>query len=182
MKKIVSLVAVLISLHAIGQTEKGAFLVGGGLNLKTGKNTSQFALTPNFGYFFADNFVAGANLNTSFAKSGSVKANEFGLGPFARYYFGKTTTKPFAVTEFNFLNSKTTSGNTEFKNNGWGFLFGLGFAAFINQTVAVEGISGYNYSKFKDADGSGGFSLRFGFQIYLNNKNVTELKSNVLGK
>lgn len=182
MKKLLSIVALFIALQATSQTEKGAFLVGGGLSLNTGQNTSQFSLAPNFGYFFADNFAAGANFNLSFSKAGNVKQNEIGLGPFARYYFGKTSTKPFAVTEFNFLNSKTTSGNTEFKNNGWGFLFGLGFAAFINETVAIEGISGYNYNKFKDADGSGGFSLRFGFQIYLNNRSVDDLKTNVLGK
>jgi hypothetical protein len=58
----------------------------------------------------------------------------------------------------------------------------MGFAAFINETVAVEGISGYRYSKFSDVDGVSGFALRFGFQIYLNNNSMKDLKKNVIGQ
>lgn len=182
MKKLFVAFGLLLALASHAQTEKGSFLVGGGLGLQTGENSSQFSLNPNFGYFFADNFAAGASLGFDFRKSGNVKQTEVGIGPFARYYFGKTTTKPFVVTELDFLNSTTKTGSVNIKSTGFGFLFGLGFAAFINENIAVEGVSGYNYNKFKDFDGSGGFSLRLGFQLYFNNKSVKDLKTNVLGK
>ena len=182
MKQLLSSVALLIALQGAAQTENGTFLVGGGLGLQTGENNSQFSIDPNFGFFFFDNFAAGANVTYNFTKAGSTKQNEFGIGPFARYYFGKTSTKPFVVSEFDFLTSNFEANNVKTKNNGWGFLFGLGFAAFINDNVAVEGVSGYNYNKYKDFDGSGGFTLRFGFQLYFNNKTVRDLKSSVLGK
>jgi hypothetical protein len=166
----------------MAQTEKGSTMVGGSLVLQTGKNASNFTLNPSVGVFAANNFALGADLNLSFSKAGESKVNTVGIGPFARYYFGKTETKPFAVTSFNWVNTKNEAGGVEIKSNGYSFLLGMGFAAFINETVAVEGISGYNYSKFKDVDGSSGFTLRFGFQIYFSKHNASDLKKNVLGQ
>ncbi|TAD92460.1 MAG: hypothetical protein EAY75_02550 [Bacteroidetes bacterium] len=182
MKKMLSALLVLCTLHGLSQTEKSSFLVGGGLGLKTGENNSQFSIDPNFGYFFFDNFAAGANLRLNFSKAGAVRENELGIGPFARYYFGQASTRPFLVSEFDLLTSTFKSGSLKSKNNGWGFLFGLGFAAFITDNVAVEGVSGYNFSKYKDFEGDGGFSLRLGFQLYFNNSSVKRLKTNVMGR
>jgi hypothetical protein len=168
---------------AMAQTEKGSVLAGGSLNLRTGDNTSLFAFTPTVGFFAANNFTIGGAVNLTYSKRGDVSNNSFGIGPFARYYFGKTNTKPFVVSEFNFVTTTSKAPNTaDIKTNGTEFLFGMGFAAFVNETVAIEGISGYSYSKFKDADGSGGFALRFGFGLYFNKRNAKDLKSNVLGQ
>ncbi len=166
----------------LAQTEKNSWLVGGGLSLRTGEGNSQFSFNPTAGMFVANNFVLGGNLNFDFNKLGDVQANGFGIGPFARYYFGAGTTKPFVVTEINFetLNTKNKVTNTELKTNGSSFLIGLGFAAFVSNSVAIEGVSGYSYSKYKDSDGSGGFNLRLGFGLYFNRKSADELKKNVM--
>jgi len=184
MKKILLAGMLLAATLTQAQTEKNSVLVGGGFSLQTGSGNSQFSLNPTVGVFAADNFLLGGTLTFNTQKLGSVKSTEFGIGPFARYYFGNTSTKPFLVGEFDFLSSKTEQSSTasEIKTNGTRFLIGLGFAAFVNETVAVEGVSGYSYSKFKNVDGNGGFNLRLGFGIYFNRRSAKDLKTNVMGK
>ncbi|MCU0335840.1 MAG: outer membrane beta-barrel protein [Chitinophagaceae bacterium] len=184
MKKAFLASAMLLALAGSAQTEKKSVLVGGGIALRTGEGSNQFQFNPTVGYFFADNFTLGGTLSFNSQKLGQVRSSEFGIGPFARYYFGNANTKPFVVGEFDFLSSKTKSSasSAEIKSNGTRFLIGLGFAAFVNETIAVEGVSGYSYSKFKDADGSGGFNLRLGFGIYFNRQSTRDLKRNVMGQ
>jgi hypothetical protein len=171
------------SVLSFGQAiEKGTVMVGGSLGFNTGDGTSQFDFNPNVGFFVANNFALGGFAAYSSKNLGATKVNEFGIGPFARYYFGVTQTKPFLVTEFDYISSTTKVGEIKTSASGFGFLVGMGFAAFINETVAIEGITGYNYSKFKDSDGSSGFAMRFGFQIYLNNNSMQSLKTNVIGQ
>lgn len=188
MKRILVFVFLICSSYGFAQTEQDATLVGGALNLQTTKNNSNFSLTPNIGFFPADNFAVGASVNLNFSKQGELRNNQIGIGPYLRYYFGKTQTKPFAVVEGSYLNNTFETRNpvTDVKekttSNGVGFLFGLGFAAFVNDVVAVEGLTGYNYSAFKGTTGSGGFTMRFGFQLYFNRKSYNDLKTNVLGQ
>jgi hypothetical protein len=188
MKRIPLFIFLVISTHAISQTEKGATLVGGAISLQTTKNNSNFTVTPNIGFFAANNFAIGGSMNLVFSKLGDVKSNQLGVGPYLRYYIGKTQTKPFIITEGNYLSTKFESVDpvsnlkTETTSTGVGFLFGLGFAAFVNDVVAVEGLTGYNYSDFKGISGSGGFTMRLGFQLYFNKKSYSDLKTNVLGQ
>jgi outer membrane protein W len=174
----------LVSSLSFAQTEKGSVFVGGGFSMRTGESSSQFLLNPTVGFLVADNFMFGGTVSYNAEKLGDLKSNEFGIGPFARYYFGSSNTKPFVVSEFDFVTSKTqqNSSSNEIKSNGTRFLIGLGFAAFINEVIAVEGISGYTYSKYKNVDGNGGFTLRLGFGIYFNRKSTDDLKKNVMGK
>ena len=150
MRTFAALILLFVSTHAISQTEKGSTLVGGALSLQTTKNNSNFVVTPNIGFFAANNFAMGGSLNLNFSKLGELKSNQVGVGPYLRYYFGKTQTKPFVVTEGNFLSTKyeaidpVSNLKTEKSSTGVGFLVGLGFAAFVNDVVAVEGLSGYN--------------------------------------
>ncbi len=182
MKRLFFLATIFISSLSVAQTEKSSWLVGGGLSLRTGNSNSEFSFNPTAGLFVANNFLLGGNLNFDYVKQGTIKSTGFGIGPIARYYIGHGNVKPFAVSEFNFetLKTKNTSSGIENKTNGINFLFGLGFAAFVNRNIAIEGVSGYSYSKFKDADGSSGFILRLGFGLYFNRNNVSDLKSNIL--
>lgn len=182
MKQIIVAIAAMAASAALyAQTEKGDVLVGGNLGFQTGENSNQFNLSPNIGFFVAKNFALGAALNFNSSKQGNISSSTFGLGPFARYYFGQTMTKPFLVTEVDFLSTTIKTGESKLSNNGFGWLLGLGFAAFINESVAVEAVSGYNYNKFKNVDGSGGFALRLGFQVYLGKGSASALRTNVLG-
>lgn len=164
---------------ANAQTEQGNFLVGGNLQLNTAKNNTQIAVSPNAGYFFADNFAAGLNLNFGYAKTGGSsvtavsKQTNFDIGPFARYYFGTTNLRPFLHGNVDFTSSKTKIGSQATStSNGLGYFFGPGLAAFLNRNVALEGIVGYDHFAYKNQDGSGGFALKVGFQVYLNRAEV----------
>jgi hypothetical protein len=185
MKKLFAIMLPLSLLSAVtfGQAiGKGTVMVGGSLGFNTGEGTSQFNMNPNIGFFVGDNFALGGFVSYSSRNFGNTKVNDFGVGPFARYYFGVTQTKPFLVTEFEYLSTTTRVDEIKTTASGFGFLFGMGFSAFINETVAIEGITGYNYNDFKDADGSGGFAMRFGFQIYLGRNSMQSLKTNVVGQ
>lgn len=178
MKRILTTIlwtAVIYSANA--QTEKGDWLVGGRVDLNTGENSTQIRFNPNAGYFVIDNLAMGGNFAIDYAKSGDVKATDFGLGPFARYYFTKSNAKPLIHTAFNYISSKVKGPNTSITNNGFNFLAAGGVALFMNQNVSLEILAGYSHTKYKDFDGSGGFSLGIGFQVYLTKKQVDDMRS-----
>ena len=73
MKKIIMslLMVVVMSLAVHAQTEKGDWMVGGNMTINTTSDNSQFTVQPSAGYFFARNFVAGANGALGFSKTGN---------------------------------------------------------------------------------------------------------------
>ncbi|HSF44952.1 MAG TPA: outer membrane beta-barrel protein [Chitinophagaceae bacterium] len=181
MKKILFLFLVCGTLGTYAQTEKGNLMVGGQLNLNTNEDGSEFRFNPQLGYFFANNFAAGGQFSFDFSKAGNVRVNEFGIGPFARYYFGKGQTKPFLVSAADYLSVSTKINNIEVNSNGWSFLVGGGFAAFINRTVAIEGIIGYRYADYSNSSGTGGLNLSLGFQLYFGKDLPGDIKKTVTG-
>lgn len=181
MRILLLLIFILTTAVVSAQTEKGTILAGGQLAFTTNKNASSFRLNPNVGFFVGNNLAVGGGVRFDFSKAGTVSANEFGIGPFMRYYFGKAETKPFLVVSADYLTNSVKTDIAKISNSGFGFLTGLGFAAFLNRNVAVEGIAGYNYAKYTNADGNGGFSLSLGFQLYFNRDVVRDLKRTVTG-
>lgn len=174
MKKILVAALLFAGTQGFAQIEKGTMLAGGAFSLQTTKNNSRFSLNPNLGFFVADNFAVGAGLSVNFSKQGNIKSTELGVGPYARYYFGKGNTKPFIVTEASYLTSNNKTGDVKNTSTGVGYLLGLGFAAFVSDMVAVEGLAGYNYSDFNGTPGAGGFAMRLGFQLYFNRDAYTK--------
>jgi len=167
MKKIFLATALFATISSFAQTEKGDWLVGGTVGFRTNKNNSSINISPNAGYFFANNFAAGANVQIDFSKVGDYKTTDLGLGPFARYYFEGSTVRPFVTTSFNYLYTKAKTNLSTSSESGYGWFFGIGAAAFINQNVALESIAGYNYSRYGGV-GYSGFALNVGFQVYIN--------------
>ncbi len=182
MKKLLILILVVAVLDVSAQTDKGNIMVGGQLALSTNKDGSDFRFNPQFGYFAANNFALGGEMNFDFSKSGTIRVNEFGIGPFARYYFGKSQTKPFLVSSVDYVSTTTKSNNLEVNATGWSFLAGAGFAAFLNRTVAVEGIIGYRYADYSNTEGSGGLNLSLGFQLYFGKELPGDIKKTVTGQ
>jgi hypothetical protein len=169
---------------ASAQTEMGGWLIGGNLNLNTAKNNTVIGVTPSAGYFFADNFAAGANISLDYSKyevsTGEGRSTTFGVGPFARYYFGSSNTRPLIHGSWNFISEKDKSTvfnprtETTITRNGSQFFIGGGLAGFINRNVALEALAGYNHFKYRHAgEGSGGFLLRVGFQVYLSGSQMS---------
>jgi hypothetical protein len=177
MKKIILLLCLAASTKAsFSQTDKGDFLVGGNLGFRTNSSSSNFNLTPNVGYFFARHFAAGANLTVNFEKEGNVKTTDLGIGPFMRYYIGESTFRPFLHASIGYLNSTYKYNDLKSTNNGFYTTLGLGYAAFISQSVAFEGLAAYNYTDVSHAGSSNGFSLNFGFQVYINRDRMSTLR------
>jgi len=170
------LVLTVLFYSAKAQTEQRDWLVGGRIDLNTAKSSSQFRFNPNAGIFVINNLAVGGNFSIDYAKSGDVKTTGFGIGPFARYYFTTSNTKPLLHTAFNYISSKVKGPNTSITNNGFNFVAAGGVALFMNQNVALEILAGYSHTKYKDFDGSGGFSLGIGFQVYLSKKQVDDMR------
>lgn len=157
------------------QTQEGDWLIGGNLHFSAAKKNTQFGISPNAGYFFADNFAAGANIGFDYVKVGDSKFTTFSAGPFARYYAGNMEKpfRPFLHTEINF-GSQKTEGSSSVSSTA--FYLAPGAAYFINKNVAIEALAGYQNSKVKGSSSSSGFLMKIGFQIYLTKNQVSELK------
>lgn len=179
MKKIILASTLLLTSYlGFSQTNQGDFMVGGSLGFRTNKNSSNFNLMPNVGYFFARNFAAGANVMLNFEKEGNIRSTNLGLGPFARYYIGQSNFRPFLHGSIGYAHTsyKYVGTDTKGSSSGWYTTLGLGYAAFISQDVAFEGLAAYNYTEFKNASSANGFSLNFGFQVYINQGKMTDLR------
>src|SRR3990170_183524 len=150
------------------QTEKGDWMVGGGFRLNTSDNNTVIALTPNAGAFIIKNLALGGNLSFSYAKSGDTKITDFGIGPFVRYYFTNANVRPILHGSLNFKSSKTKiTGLGSSSDTGLNFFLGGGAAVFISDQVSIDALLGYDHTKYHDSDGSGGFAMTIGFQVYL---------------
>lgn len=171
MKKITLFVlsSLFVSAAAFAQTNKGDWMVGGSMTVNTTKNNSDFTLVPSAGYFFVNNFVGGAQATLSFGKTGDTRSSAIGIGPFARYYFGFNNSqfKPLLHADFNVISDRDKTNGVTTTNTITSFFLGAGAAYFINNNVALEGVAGYNSSKFENNDANGGFRFRIGFQIHL---------------
>lgn len=161
-------------LGAQAQVEKGDWLVGGSIDINTSSNTT-VSITPSAGYFFLNRFAAGGIFNLSYIKTGEDKNTVLGIGPFARYYFGKGNLKPFLATEFLFGSSKSQIGNAASStSNGHNFFLGGGLAAFVNEHVAIETQAGYTNTKYSGSPSDDGLAIRIGFQIYLAPRGIVD--------
>ena len=161
------------------QTDKSDWMVGGNFRLNTADNNTQISFTPGAGLFVVDNLAIGGNLGVSYSKSGNNKFTSFNVGPFVRYYFTTETqaVRPILHGTFNYLSTKNKVGNTASSTNtGVNFFVGGGAAAFISKNVSIDALLGYDRTKYKNFDGSGGFAFNIGFQVYLLKDQVDKVK------
>ena len=149
MKKVLftSMMVFAIACSASAQTAKGTWLLGGGANFKSTDGTTVWSLTPELGMFVKDNLAIGGTVGLS-GSDGETMTN---IGAFVKPYFGKSENgKMFAKASLGSMDSQFTYGA------------GLGYASFLNKSVALE--LGANYHKMGDLPGS--FGLGVGFQIH----------------
>jgi opacity protein-like surface antigen len=178
MKKLITclVIASVFTVTASAQTEKEDWMVGGDFRLNTTKNNTEIASAPNVGYFIINNLAVGGNIIVDYTKLNDDKFTNFGIGPFIRYYFTQANVRPFFHGSMNYLSSKAKFGNnTSSTNSGFSFFLGGGAAIFLSDQVSLDLMMGYNHTKYKDIDGSGGFALSLGFQVYLHKKQVERL-------
>lgn len=161
---------------ANAQTEKGDWMVGGGFQLNTSGNDTRIALSPNAGLFVISNLAVGGNLLFDYSKNGDNKRTDFGIGPFVRYYFTKANIRPILQGSFNFLSSRNKTPLESNTENGISYFLGGGIAAFISDQVSIDGVLGYSHSKYEDFDGSSGFAMTIGFQVYILRRQMDKVR------
>jgi hypothetical protein len=154
MKKLVFAAFLIVAMisGANAQTEKGTKLLGGGASFASQDGVTWWSINPSYGSFIKDNLAIGAEAMLG----GYDGESNWMLGAYAKPYFGGTENgKFFGKAMLGF--GDTQSVDAEFS---WGA--SLGYAAFLNKSVALE--FGANYSKIGDFKGV--FGLGLGFQIH----------------
>lgn len=177
MKKLLFSVLLLTTTVAAlqAQTTKGDWMVGGNFRLNTSGNT-EISLTPNAGLFVIKNLAFGGNVNFNYSKDGITKTTAFGIGPYVRYYFGSANIRPILHGNFNFLSSKVKINNVSSTNNGTNFFLGGGGAIFISEHASLDILAGYDHTDYNSLDGTGGFALNIGFQVYLHKHQMDRVR------
>lgn len=159
------------------QTEKGKILLGGQSSLDftsfsskwktdsgSGDNgkTRTLDITPQVGYFIANNFAVGLEMPYNYSKDidgdDSFTTSSYTVVPFVRYYFGKTKIKPYlhggigpgwgkTKIDYNLYPDSNPDPNYIFDPNYSSHLFtyemGGGLAVFLNEHVSLEFGLGY---------------------------------------
>ena len=174
------LAAITLVIDASAQIEKGTWMLGASSNLGYnsytpaggGKDQSYFNIGTKAGYFVAQNFALGMNLeylNVS-ASGSSSSITTFGI--FTRYYAGKV----FFGAGYNSL-SQSSSGFGSSTSYG-SIPIEAGFVGFITRNIAIE--PAFVYTMATDSEKGGmpgyaglpfpaksGFGLKIGFSLYL---------------
>jgi hypothetical protein len=178
MKKISLLLLAIASFGMVqAQTEKGDWMVGGGFRLNTSDDNTEITLNPTAGAFVINNLALGANFSFSYSKTGSNKATIFGIGPFARYYFTQAQVRPIVHGQLNYISQQLKiTGFPSNTSSGLNYFLGGGAAIFLNDQVSLDALLGYDHAKLKDFDGSGGFAMTIGFQVYLKKQQVDRVR------
>lgn len=176
MKKVLlSLIAVAgLAFTTQAQTEKGNFLIGGNVELNTGKNDGaaksdlNFSVVPSVGYFFSNNFAVGTGVGYEYAKSystlASAQSSAFVVSPYLRGYKGINDQFKFfgqLSVPMAFGNNKLgdANGNNMVKtgsNNSVGVALSPGIAFFPSKKFGIEfSVNGISYNDYNAEDANG---------------------------
>ena len=174
MKTIVSISILICSiciLNSYSQPDKGTYMLGGGastgINFYNGYNSFNLSLYPDIGYFFSNNIAMGAYLPLAFNSYEAYRSFNYGITPFVRYYFGPPSEIMFFVTgAFGIRGVSSKYNNTSSSSSGVSGLAGVGGTYFLNESIGIEAMLGYTYSKWSESDPSSDIDLSIGFQIY----------------
>lgn len=168
MKRILILALIIGCQQSLqAQTEQGQLLIGANSNLNFSNqnqdgfddNITNISVNATGGYFVIDNLAAGINLGFSRASQGNLAFSNFVFGPFARYYIQSV----FVGASFSALSARGDGIDT---SNGSQIDFELGYAAFLNNFVAIEPTISY-LTTGGDFDGLTSIALNIGFTIYI---------------
>lgn len=176
MKKVLlSLIAVAgLAFTTQAQTEKGNFLIGGSVEVNTGKNDGaaksdvNFSVVPSVGYFFDNNFAVGTEIGYAYAKSYNVltsaQSSAFVVRPYLRGYKGINDQFKF----FGQLSVPMAFGNNKLgdaegnnmvktgKNNNVGVALSPGIAFFPSKKFGIEfSVNGISYNDYSVEDNNG---------------------------
>ena len=190
------ILAACLATITTAQTEKGTVLLGtalelglspassfggapnvAGFSIITPKDdkesrTTAINITPKVGYFFADDFLLGVNLDfASVKEKGAESATTIiQAGPFVRYYLVLENVRPLfqAGAQFGSINFGSDDVTNLSQIGG-----GLGAAFFLGEQVSVDLVITYESLTAKDKDNKDNketyntVGLNVGFSIFL---------------
>jgi len=177
MKQIyISTLFVLLAQTGFAQTEKGNFLIGGGLTMGSSKTTVTypsptpgydaktfaFSMSPNVSYFIVDRLSLGLKPGYSYSDqkitevvSTENKTRSFSVGPQIRYYYPLKNWAVFSEVSYSFgwttndlINPNTFPSENSVHGNLNLFTGGIGLTYFIRNNIGVEGLLYYNQNKY----------------------------------
>jgi outer membrane protein len=191
------LCALALSLPAFCQIPKGTSIIGGSVAVNHSKTetetqetkSTQFDLSPSYGYFIISNLAIGASLDFSTASSSynwgsgprKSKSNSYGVGPFVRYYL-PINEKLYGVGSVSYSRewskdeawSTTTPQNKNTTKEGYYNLgIGAGIAYFLTPNISLDVMLVYSKDQFKNREAddytyrTSGIALAAGFNIFL---------------
>jgi hypothetical protein len=168
MKKLffTTLCLAILSTASFAQIGKGTVLVGASSNLGytstsyeldgNDDNLNHFTLNLKAGYFVIDNLAFGLNLGYDNVSQGDYDYSVTRFGLFGRYY----------VNGKFFMGLGYSSSKAEDAEANKSVPIEAGYAAFINDNIAIE--PSLSYSVGVGDNESNAFGLNVGFTIYLN--------------
>src|SRR5687767_5421842 len=97
-----------------GTPFKERIVTGGGFGLGFGTNQDYFSVSPVIGYMLTQKLLAGLSVTYMYTNykyyTPSIKLNDYGLGPFARFTVYRNV---FIQTEYEYLNYEFPVSRTE---------------------------------------------------------------------
>lgn len=157
-----------------GNINKGDWMVGGSASFSSQKykgyegTTTSFEISPDAGYFFANQFAGGLSLAYTSAKStGEESVSAVAVAPFLRYYFLPAAQKVNVFAQGAYAFGSAKAGGVSASVNGYSFAAGP--SIFLTPATALEiGVSytslgGDAYAGTRDNT----LGVKVGFQIHL---------------
>ncbi|MGB3077912.1 MAG: hypothetical protein WBB31_02450 [Saprospiraceae bacterium] len=181
-KSIIAIFALVCITQAISaQTVgSGAWMLGGSAGFSSTKvkgadaSTTLINITPNVGYFFANNLAVGARVNFLSSSSNGNSNSNFGYGPFARLY----VTDPIFIQAGIDFEAATLDFNSIFAGDGSTTIHAaVGYSLFLNNSVAIEPsvyINIYNGGDDNFDSDYTRFGLNIGVQAFCNHDHGME--------
>jgi len=156
------------------QTEKGNMLLGGTASFGGQFNDFQdiiaVGINPQIGFFLEDNLAFGGALNLGYASfGGGTSATSFGVVPFARYYFGSSSSRFFIQAKGGFSTRRIDDGFAITTDTRGLFGGGPGMAFFLSEQIAIEGL--VDLTRVTGRLGYTDLGLLIGVQAYLGRGN-----------
>lgn len=172
MKKILltawAIIILASNANADSPTDKGVYSLSGSISYSraNGGGGTMISIAPAFMYFVYPNLAVGSSILYWDFKTDNSENTAYGIGPVARYYFGKDTIYPFASVEYLYTKNKNEinpSGSPSFSSRGHGddLTLGLGVDYFLARNAALETIVRYTFSHDENDTSSLGSTTNF---------------------
>ncbi len=170
MKKIILCLAIIVSIKAYSQTEKGTWLLGGSASFSSSKQPygdaiTILSITPNIGYFIKKDLAVGAQASLQNITNNNTATS---FSPFIRYYF-----LPLGSNAKLFVNGSYGWGSYLLNGNSTGLStweIAAGPSIFLNRNIALELTLAYAKGDLTGYGTTGTIRFNTGFQIHLNKK------------